>query len=241
MNRRNSHPLNRTPGERTGPTGGPEFREVPVARVPSRGARWFFQRAASLSGGGHTQAPNPEDQSRSLPAGAPRIERAAASDLQALASLEQQCFDAGVAISRRQFRYLLSRPTAEVWVWREQGRVVADAVVLRRRTPRGVLGRLYSLVVAPDQRGRGVGRALLQVCLDRLGRQRAYAVVLEVRTDNRPALALYRAEGFQAVRRINGYYAGGRSAIRMFWHSGQDWSFRWTFTSSAARPTCTVS
>ncbi len=141
--------------------------------------------------------------------------RAVASDLEALASLERQCFDAGVAISRRQFRYLLARPTAEVWVWHEGGRVVADAVILRRRTRRGVWGRLYSLVVASDHRGRGIGRRLLRICLDRLRRQGAYAVVLEVRSNNQPAIALYRAEGFQVVRRLNGYYAGGQSAIRM--------------------------
>jgi ribosomal protein S18 acetylase RimI-like enzyme len=146
-----------------------------------------------------------------------------------LASLEQECFDASVAISRRQFRYLLSRPTVDVWVWRCDGRVVADAVVLRRRTPRGVLGRLYSLVVAGDQRGRGVGRALLRSCLKQLLLRGAYAVVLEVRCDNAAALALYRIEGFQTTGRIEGYYGDGRSALRMRRRVGGDQpDFTWS-------------
>lgn len=164
---------------------------------------------------GHPQSGNGTRRSRTLPAASPCIERAAFTDLAALVRLEQQCFDASVAISRRQFRYLLTRPTAEVWVCRGNGRVIANAVILLRHTSRGVLGRLYSLAVEPEQRGRGIGRRLLRACLHRVRRRGAYAVVLEVRSDNLPALALYRAERFRAVECIDGYYAGGCSAVRL--------------------------
>lgn len=149
------------------------------------------------------------------PAAAPRIVRATPADVAALVRLEQRCFDHGVAISRRQFRYLLSRPTAEVWVCREHGRVIADAVLLLRRTSRGLLGRLYSLAVEPTQQGRGIGGGLLRTCLNRLRQRAAYAVVLEVRSDNHRAVALYCAARFRAVEWVNGYYADGGSALRM--------------------------
>lgn len=138
------------------------------------------------------------------------------TDLAALINLEQKCFDNGVAISQRQFRYLLARPTAEIWVCHRRARVIADAVILLRRTPLGLLGRIYSLVVSPEERGRGIGRGLLRACLNRLRRRGAYAVVLEVRADNHTALALYRAEGFQTIERLKGYYSNGQSAIRMW-------------------------
>jgi ribosomal protein S18 acetylase RimI-like enzyme len=156
-------------------------------------------------------------QTPPLPSPVPRlhIERARRADLEALVALEQECFDAGVAIPRQQFRYLLARPTADVWVCRCDGHVAADAVVLRRRMPRGVLGRLYSLAVAPGHRGRGHGRRLLQFCLETLRCADAYAAVLEVRPDNAPALRLYTAAGFRCVALLPDYYAAGVSAARL--------------------------
>jgi ribosomal protein S18 acetylase RimI-like enzyme len=144
-----------------------------------------------------------------------RIERAQRTDLEALLELEQQSFDASVAISRRQFRYLLARSTVDVWVCRCDRRLVADAVVLRRRTSSGVLGRLYSLAVAPSHRGCGYGRLLLQWCLDALRRAGAYSVVLEVAPDNAPALRLYASAGFHRVAFLTDYYARGLHAVKL--------------------------
>jgi len=74
---------------------------------------------------------------------------------------------------------------------------------------------VHTLGVHPDVQGRGVGRRLLTELLgyaDGL----AVAVFLEVRTDNEPALALYRSVGFEVIgRRPNYYRPSGADAFTM--------------------------
>lgn len=65
---------------------------------------------------------------------------------------------------------------------------------------RGWLG-LFTLIVAPDLRGRGIGTALVHGMLEwgaRHGAQRAY---LQVLCDNAPALRLYSRFGFREIYR----------------------------------------
>ncbi|MOA18080.1 ribosomal-protein-alanine N-acetyltransferase [compost metagenome] len=63
---------------------------------------------------------------------------------------------------------------------------------------RGAVG-LYDVVVAPQWRGRGLGRQLLQGLLQWAARQGASAVDLQVRGGNLPAQALYASLGFGEV------------------------------------------
>lgn len=63
------------------------------------------------------------------------------------------------------------------------------------------------LAVAPDRRGRGIGRALLEAALERAGTLGARTAFLEVAEGNEAALALYRAAGFHPRGRRPGYYA----------------------------------
>lgn len=67
---------------------------------------------------------------------------------------------------------------------------------------------LLTLVVAPDARGRGLGRGLLARLETRLGHVGVHRLFLEVAADNAPAMALYRATGFSEVGRRKGYYPG---------------------------------
>jgi [ribosomal protein S18]-alanine N-acetyltransferase len=62
---------------------------------------------------------------------------------------------------------------------------------------------IHTIGVDPAYQGRGIGRRLL----DELMNVAAGAVVhLEVRTDNAPAIALYRSVGFADVGVRRGYY-----------------------------------
>jgi len=65
---------------------------------------------------------------------------------------------------------------------------------------------IHRLVVAPDLRRRGIGRALLDACLHRLAGLGARYCFLEVRAGNVPALSLYRRAGFRPVGRRRNYY-----------------------------------
>lgn len=66
---------------------------------------------------------------------------------------------------------------------------------------------VLNVATAPEQRRRGVGRAIMEEA-HRVGRARACRLAtLEVRRSNAPAIALYRALGYRQVGMRPRYYA----------------------------------
>ena len=116
-------------------------------------------------------------------------------------------------MSARQFSHHLANPRAALRVLAEAGTVLGYALVLVRAGTRPA--RLYSIAVDHELRGRGLGAALLgdaERAARRFGRDR---LRLEVRADNRAALALYRGAGYQPFDRRPGYYEDGMVAVRL--------------------------
>lgn len=72
----------------------------------------------------------------------------------------------------------------------------------------GAPGEIYVLGVAPEEAGRGIGRALLAAGLRRLRDRGCTEAELYVEGDNAPALALYRSAGF-ADRTVDVHYRLG--------------------------------
>ncbi|QUD86434.1 ribosomal protein S18-alanine N-acetyltransferase [Phenylobacterium montanum] len=73
---------------------------------------------------------------------------------------------------------------------------------------------VLTLAVAPETRGQGLGRVLMQAALGLARTAGAETMFLEVAADNAPALALYRGLGFERIGLRPGYYAhGGRGPI----------------------------
>jgi ribosomal protein S18 acetylase RimI-like enzyme len=149
-----------------------------------------------------------------MPAEAParftRVRRAVTEDEDALVVLEQRAFR-GDRLSRAQFRRHLDSDSALVLVCTEQGRLLGDAVLFFRRGTR--VARLYSLVTAPESRGRGVARALLAAA-EQQARRRGDELRLEVRVDNRAAIALYEGTGYLRFASRRAYYEDGADAWR---------------------------
>jgi ribosomal protein S18 acetylase RimI-like enzyme len=82
------------------------------------------------------------------------------------------------------------------FVWVENGRIVGNATV--RRTPAFGRGHIVgNVAVLPDYRGHGIGRKLMQACLERARDEGSEWVALQVRADNAPARHLYLSLGFQ--------------------------------------------
>ncbi|MFP4343162.1 MAG: GNAT family N-acetyltransferase [Anaerolineales bacterium] len=85
------------------------------------------------------------------------------------------------------------------YVWTEKGAVVGN-LSLRRAAPRWQEGWVIgNVVVHPDFRGRGIGRALMERALETAEEQDARWVGLEVRADNAVARGLYERLGFRGV------------------------------------------
>jgi ribosomal protein S18 acetylase RimI-like enzyme len=69
--------------------------------------------------------------------------------------------------------------------------------------------------VAPWAQGRGLGRAVLEALLGEAVRRGCGQVLLEVRADNGPAMALYHSRGFEQIALRRGYYAPGADGVVM--------------------------
>jgi ribosomal-protein-alanine N-acetyltransferase len=67
-------------------------------------------------------------------------------------------------------------------------------------------GEIANIAVAPDHRGHGVGRALLDAALGEAAARGIAAVYLEVRDSNQRARELYASRGFEEVGRRRRYY-----------------------------------
>lgn len=116
-------------------------------------------------------------------------------------------------LERDALRRLIGRGSADVLVAESDARLVGDAVVLYRRGFQGA--RLYSLIVHPEARGKGVAGALLEA-VERVARERGCVVLrLEVREDNQAARSLYEKHGFENAGRTADYYQDGSAALRM--------------------------
>jgi ribosomal protein S18 acetylase RimI-like enzyme len=140
-----------------------------------------------------------------------RIRAAVLSDIDTLLELEQRVFTVD-QLSRRSLRRFLGSPTAKVIVAAIDGHLAGAAVVLFR--PRSTVARLYSIAVAPQLAGRGVGPALLAATerAAKLGNCRC--VRLEVHEANAAAIARYRKSGYREFGRLSGYYEDGGDALR---------------------------
>jgi ribosomal-protein-alanine N-acetyltransferase len=137
-------------------------------------------------------------------------------DVSAILHLERACFtSAEETFNRRQIRYLIGDPRATVTVAVRCGRVIGWAVGLVRQHRRSRSGRLYAVAVHPDAQGRHLGRRLVEHTLAALAGLGIERIFLEVRSDNTPAISLYRKMGFADHRELPNYYGEWAHGKRM--------------------------
>lgn len=149
----------------------------------------------------------------------PRI--ASLDDLQGLVDLENLCFTHD-RISKRSFRYFLTKSQAEIWVIdhptdenssKKNKPVVAYGLVLFHRGTS--LARIYSLAVDPRERGKGHARQLMLTMEASARKHSALFIRLEVADDNHGALKLYQSLGYEPIRRLHQYYEDGHDGYRL--------------------------
>jgi ribosomal protein S18 acetylase RimI-like enzyme len=143
---------------------------------------------------------------------APSLRPARLSDIDRLVEVENRVF-AHDRISRRSFRQLIARETADTLVAEIDGVIVGYCMVLYRKGS-GV-ARLYSVAVDPGAAGGGIGRALLDAAERAAFEQARLLLRLEVRENNERALALYRQNGYRRIGREENYYEDGAPALRL--------------------------
>jgi ribosomal-protein-alanine acetyltransferase len=140
------------------------------------------------------------------------IREAAIDDLDAIAKLERDAFPDD-QVSRRALRAFLRAPHRPVIAATIDGAVAGYALVSMRKRTRAA--RIYSIAVAARFARRGVGLALLHACEKYARAHAKRALTLEVRYDNKPAIALYEKWGFRQFGEHKDYYCDGATALRL--------------------------
>lgn len=143
---------------------------------------------------------------------APQLREVEAGDLNALCRLENACFTSD-RLSRRRMRHFIAAGHRVFIVVCTEDELLGYGLVLLHRGTR--LARLYSLAVAPQARGQGIGGQLV-AALERAAADRGRLYMrLEVAEANHGAIALYRSLGYATFGRYDDYYEDHQPALRM--------------------------
>lgn len=134
------------------------------------------------------------------------VRPARAADLAALGELETLCFGRE-AWSPSLVRAELDADDRTVLVAEADPDVVVGYATTRLA---GSSADLLRICVHPRHRRTGLARALLDATLTALPGLGCDEVLLEVHSENVPALRLYSAYGFERISVRRGYYDGGR-------------------------------
>ena len=149
------------------------------------------------------------DEERNDASPAMRLRGFRKADLPRLHELDQRCFARDIAYSTADLKYFLTSPRCTCWVAEAPGGILAGFIIIERvRRDGSMRGHIVTIDVESDKRRQGLGRLLLGAAEERLKREGAVLITLEVAEDNVQAQAFYRRVGFNQTGRIPKYYAG---------------------------------
>lgn len=147
------------------------------------------------------------------------ITHAEPAQLDSIMDLERDSFPLQENWSAQAWTDELSSPDACVMVNTD-----ADGAILGVAAFRCVadMADLNRVIVHPDARRQGVGAKLILAGLDWAQASGADRMLLEVRTDNLPAVSLYKSLGFDEISQRRDYYGPGHDAWVMLRPVGDD-------------------
>jgi len=125
-------------------------------------------------------------------------------------ALEQQLFPVD-SWTVEQFWSELAQPTRSYFIATEADAVLGYAGLFALAPDADV----QTIAVSPAAQGRGLGATLLTELIDQAVARECEQLMLEVRSDNAAALALYHRFGFEQLNIRRDYYAPGVDALVM--------------------------
>ncbi|HEY6581826.1 MAG TPA: GNAT family N-acetyltransferase [Rubrobacter sp.] len=111
-----------------------------------------------------------------------------------------------VNVSARGYEYRFRPENVDPfasYVYFRETRPVAVVLVARR----GWTSRVAAMAVAPEARGRGLGKGIMQRAIGEATARGDRSMLLEVFEHNTPAVDLYTGLGFSPLRRLVGYHS----------------------------------
>ena len=140
------------------------------------------------------------------------IVRASPEDLEEIYKVELECFGAD-AYGKWVYRWLLSDVRTIFLKAVDKDGAIAGFVAGRcERTQGRLVGKIYTLNVKREFRGRGLARELMEALEEEFRKRGCKETVLQVAVDNKPAVNLYLKLGYKITRRLPNYYKRGRDA-----------------------------
>ncbi len=137
------------------------------------------------------------------------------ADLDALVALENICFRTD-KLSRRQFRYLLTKGRA-AFIVAESKKTLCGYVLLLFSQGTS-MARLYSIAVAPSMQRHRLGYALVKAAEQFALQRGCISIRLEIRQDNHASLTLFQRSGYKPIKEILDYYEDHMDALRFEKH-----------------------
>lgn len=144
-------------------------------------------------------------------------------EFETLWSLDQACFEPGIAYSRGELKTYMLRPAAFTLVADSEGEALprnggnpsANSVLgflVAERSRRGI-GHVITIDVRAEARRHRVGSALLEAAESRLRAAQCHMVRLETAVDNFNAISFYKRHGYNVMQTIPHYYSSGVDAL----------------------------
>ncbi|PLY13222.1 MAG: ribosomal-protein-alanine N-acetyltransferase [Sulfurimonas sp.] len=138
------------------------------------------------------------------------IRKAKTSDAASLYVLEKESFSVeNYPLSRASFLYHIKNNL--LYLAEVEGKVVGYILVLVKRKN----AKIYSLGVSKAYRNRKISQELLRLAFKEILALGFKRVLLEVRTDNEAAIALYKKMGFSKLKKFKAFYGDGCDAYLM--------------------------
>lgn len=131
------------------------------------------------------------------------------ADVPVLTRLEAEVYGPDAWSEQSWWAELAARPRRAYVVAQENGQVRGYAGLDLGPDVADVM----TITVAPDARRGGWGTLLMEWLVETATRSGAEALMLEVRSDNEPAIELYRRWGFEQLSVRRGYYKGADGLI----------------------------
>ncbi|ALG66681.1 GNAT family N-acetyltransferase/peptidase C39 family protein [Beggiatoa leptomitoformis] len=132
-------------------------------------------------------------------------------DIDALLVIENECFNTD-RLSRRNFRYLLSKAHAHTIVEEEQGVIRGYTMLLLSRGTS--MARLYSLAIRPAYQQRGIAKTLFATAEEIALAHDCVSLRLETRGDNIIMQGLVKKNGYKYFDEVSDYYEDHMRALR---------------------------
>ena len=137
---------------------------------------------------------------------------ASSLDVPVLVSLDKELFPYS-PWSSGQYLEEISAPTRRFVVALDQARsIIGYAGVFATG---GAEADILTVGVIPEHRGQGIGRQLMALITEWAISQGSIAMMLEVKTDNITAIALYESLGYAKLNIRKNYFGNGLDALVM--------------------------